>query len=189
LWTWMILITLGRVWASSHWPISVALDLDREPTSILQDEYLEMEDSWAMKIYEALALESKWKDSTDEHGSFTLDIPHKPCSHHASSESAMLGALGTREDYNRLLVLFCSTFRRLVVDAYVYHKHCRFHVCTVAPTLQLKLQWHINNWWWDGNDITNDSCRKKVPRFELMTINKALPEDSLDYIRFISVFK
>jgi hypothetical protein len=91
------------------------------------------------EIYEAPTLESKGKDSTDEHGSFTLDIPPKPCSHHAFPESAMLGTLGTHEDYNLLLVLFCSTFRRLVVDAYVYHKHCRFRVRIVALTLQLTL--------------------------------------------------
>jgi hypothetical protein len=66
-----------------------------------------MENSWAMVIYEALTLESKGKDSTDKHGSFTLDIPPKPCSHHASPESTMLGALGTQEDYNHLLILFC----------------------------------------------------------------------------------
>jgi hypothetical protein len=99
-----------------------------------------MEKLWAIEICEAVTLESKGKDSTDEHGSFTLDIPPKPCSHHASPESAMLGALGTHEGYNRLMVLSCKKFRRMVVDAYVYHKHCRFRVCTVALTLQLMLQ-------------------------------------------------
>jgi hypothetical protein len=39
----------------------------------------------------------------------------------------------------------------LVVDAYIYHKYCKFYGCTVALTLQLKLQWFINNWWWEGN--------------------------------------
>jgi hypothetical protein len=28
----------------------------------------------------------------------------------------------------------------LVVDAFVYHKHCKFHGCTVALALQLKFQ-------------------------------------------------
>jgi hypothetical protein len=74
-----------------------------------------------------------------EHGSFILDTPHEPCLHHANPESAMLGALGTHEGYNRLMVLSCKKFRRMVVDAYFYHKHCRFCVCTMALTLQLKL--------------------------------------------------
>jgi hypothetical protein len=85
-----------------------------------------------MKIYEAPTLEYKGKDSIDEHGSFTLDIPLKPCTHQASLESAMLSALGTHEVYNHRLDLFCLMFRRLVVDVYVYHKHCKFRVCTVA---------------------------------------------------------
>jgi hypothetical protein len=55
--------------------------------------------------------------------------------HHASPESAIHSALSTHEDYNRLLVLFCSMFRWLVVDAYVYQKHCLLRVCTVALTL------------------------------------------------------
>jgi hypothetical protein len=57
----------------------------------------------AMEIYETPTLDSKGKDSTYEHDNFTLDIPPKPCSHHASPESAMLGALGIHEDYIRLL--------------------------------------------------------------------------------------
>jgi hypothetical protein len=61
-----------------------------------------MENSWATEIYEAPTLESQGKDSIDEHGSFTLYIPHKPFSHHASPESAMLCTLGMHEDYNQL---------------------------------------------------------------------------------------
>jgi hypothetical protein len=34
----------------------------------------------------------------------------------------------------------------LIVDAYVYHKHIRFRVCTVALTLQIKLHWYIQYW-------------------------------------------
>jgi hypothetical protein len=119
---------------------NVSLDFDQESTSSFHDVSLEMEKSLAMEIYKERTLESKGKDSIDEHDSFILDMPHKPCSHQASLESVMLGALGTHEDYNHLLVLYCKKFRRMVVDAYVYHKHCRFRVCTVALTLQLKLQ-------------------------------------------------
>ena len=91
-----------------------------------------------MEIYETPTLESEGKDSIDKHGSFTFDIPQEQCLHHASLESTMLSAQSTHEDYNRLMVLFFLMFRRLVVDAYVYHKHCRFRVCTMSLTLQLK---------------------------------------------------
>ena len=113
----------------------VVLDLNRESTSSFHDESLEMENQWAMEFCEAPTLESEEKDSTSEHGSFTFDIPHKPCSFNATPESGMLSAPCTHEDYNQLKVLFCKIFRRLVVDVYVYHKHCRFRGCTVTLTL------------------------------------------------------
>ena len=92
-----------------------------------------------MEPFEALTLESGGKDSTHEHGSFILDLPYRPCSHHVLLESDMLSALSTHEGCNHLMVLSCRKFGRLIVDAYVYHKHCRFRVCDVALTLQLKL--------------------------------------------------
>ena len=54
---------------------SVVLDLDRDTTMIFHDEPLEMENHWAMEFCEAPTLESEEKDSTNEHGSFTFDIP------------------------------------------------------------------------------------------------------------------
>ena len=88
-----------------------------------------------MELCEALTLESEEKDSTNEHGSFTFDIPRKPCSFKATLESGMLSSRCTHEDYNQLKVLICKIFRRLVVDVYVYRKHCRFRGCTVTLTL------------------------------------------------------
>ena len=49
---------------------SVVLDLDRESTSSFHNESLEIENQWAMELCEAPTLESKEKDSTNEHGSF-----------------------------------------------------------------------------------------------------------------------
>ena len=112
---------------------------------ISHDESLELENPWAMEFDEAPTLESKEKDSIDEHESFILEIPQEPCSFNASPESGMLCAPSTHEDYNHLKAPFCKIFGRLVVDAYVYHKHCKFHGCSVALTLQLKTSWHINS--------------------------------------------
>ena len=53
----------------------VVLDLNRESTSSFHDESLEMENQWAMEFCEAPTLESKEKNSTNELGSFTFDIP------------------------------------------------------------------------------------------------------------------
>ena len=113
----------------------VALDLDRDTTMIFHDESLEMENQWAKESCEALTLESNEKDSTNEHGSLTFDIPRKPCSFNATPESGTLSAPCTHKDYNHPIVLFCKIFRRLVVDVYIYRKHYRFRGCTVALTL------------------------------------------------------
>jgi hypothetical protein len=98
----------------------------------IHDASLEMENSWAMEICKAPTLGSEGKDLIDKHGSFTLDLPQEPCLHHVSPESAMHSAQSTHQDYNRLMVLLCKKFRRMVVDAYVHHKYCRFHECFSA---------------------------------------------------------
>ena len=107
---------------------------------IFHDKSLEMENPWAKEFCEAATLESKGKDSIDEHGSFILEVPQEPCSLNASPGSGMLYAPSIHKDYNCLKVLSCKTFRRSVVDSYVYHKHCRFGGCMAALTLQPKFR-------------------------------------------------
>ena len=85
-----------------------------------------------MEFDEAPTLEFETKDSIDEHGSLILEIPQKPCSSNATPESGTLSVPYTHEDYNHHKVLFCKIIRRLVVDVYIYHKHCKFCGCTVA---------------------------------------------------------
>ena len=97
----------------------VVLDLDQDATIIFYDESLEMKNQWAMELCEVPTLESKEKDSTNEHESFTLEMPQKPCTFNATPESGMFSAPCTHKDYNQLKVLFCKIFRRLVVDVYV----------------------------------------------------------------------
>jgi hypothetical protein len=113
-------------------PYHVVPDCGRESTLFIHDASLEMENSWAMEIYEAPTLESKGRDLINKHGSFTLDLPQEPCLHHVSPESATLSTQSTHQDYNRLKVLSCKKFRRTVEDAYVYHKHYRFRECIAA---------------------------------------------------------
>ena len=82
------------------------------------NESLEMENPWALEGDEALTLESIKKDFVDEHGSFILGILQESCSFNASPESGMLCAPSTHEECNHLMVLYCKTFRRLVVDCW-----------------------------------------------------------------------
>jgi hypothetical protein len=53
-------------------PYHVVSDHGQESTLFIHDASLEMENSWAMEIYEALTLESEGKDSIDKHGTSPL---------------------------------------------------------------------------------------------------------------------
>ena len=81
-------------------PEYVVLGLYRDTTTSFHDKSLEMEKSLANEFCEAPTLESNEKDSTNEHGSFTFYIPHKPCSFNTTPESDMLSAPCTHKDYN-----------------------------------------------------------------------------------------
>ena len=52
----------------------------------------------------------------------------------------LLSTTCSYEDPNHLSILVSKLFRRMVVDAFVYHKYCKSHDFTVKPTLQLELQ-------------------------------------------------
>jgi hypothetical protein len=147
---------------SLHWSASCCFR-HWESISSFHDGSLHIENSWAMESCEAPTLEFIGMDSTDKHGSFIPDTPHEPCLNHTFPELVMLSALSIHEGDNYLLALFCKKFKRLIVDAYVYHKHIRFCACNVALTLQLKLHWHMKDWWWDKDGTTNDSWKMKFP--------------------------
>jgi hypothetical protein len=91
-----------------------------------------------MDIPAASTLETKEINSTDEHESFSFETPHVSCSLLESLEFILLKTTSTYEDPNLLLTLIHKLFRRMVVDAYVYHKYCKSHSCTMVLTLQLE---------------------------------------------------
>ena len=115
----------------------VVLVQDRDTTMIFHDEPLETESHKARESSEALTLELEGKDFVDEHGSFILESP-SPCPYNTLPESATLRTMNAFKGYNHLKALCGKMFRRMVVDSYVYRKHCKFCGCTIALTLQLK---------------------------------------------------
>lgn len=70
-------------------------------------------------------------DHLDKRESFFLKHQER-CSLKVSSESATSCATSM---FNHLKVLVGKMFRRLVVDAFVSHKHCKFHGCTYGTNL------------------------------------------------------
>ena len=103
---------------------------------IFHVEPLETESHKARESSEALTLELEGKDFVDEHGSLILESP-SPCPYNTLPESATLRTMNAFKGYNHLKALCGKTFRRMVVDSYVYRKHCKFCGCIVALTLQL----------------------------------------------------
>ena len=57
---------------------------------------------------------------------------------HFYAMGTLLSATCFHEDHNHLLILVSKLFKRMVVDAFVYHKYCKSHCCTVTLTLQLE---------------------------------------------------
>nr|TKW33016.1 hypothetical protein SEVIR_2G204900v2 [Setaria viridis] len=125
-------------------PRDVVLDSGQETTWILHDEFLEKENFCAMDTSDISTPEDKTKVFKNKHECFSFNFPLDSSSHKESSESASLFATCPYEDHNHLLILISKRFIRMVVDAFVYRKHCKFRGCTMALTLQLKYQ--INKW-------------------------------------------
>ena len=70
------------------------------------------------------------------------------------------------EDHNHLLILILKLFKRMVVDAFVYHKYCKPRSCIMALTFQLERKCSILC----GkvrNNTTNDSDKLKFLRSSL----------------------
>jgi hypothetical protein len=107
----------------------------RETTPIFHDEYLK-ENPYAMNIPKATTLEFEEKNSTNEHENFSFIFPQDLCSHMGSPESFSLDAACFHKGHNHLSKLVYKMFRRMVVDAFVYRKHYKFHGCTAALTMQ-----------------------------------------------------
>ena len=78
----------------------------------------------------------------------------------------LLSATCFHEDHNHLLILVSKLFKRMVVDAFVYHRYCKSCSCIVALTLQLERKCSILCGE-VGNYTTNDSCKMKFPRSSL----------------------
>ena len=118
-------------------PQGVVLNNDRDTTTIFHDESLEIENSWARVSSDSLNLEFEENDSIDEYGSFIVKTS-PPCSFSTPPESGTRCTMNAFASYNLLKALSSKTFGRMVVDAFVYHKHYKFHGCTIELTLQLK---------------------------------------------------
>jgi len=86
----------------------------------------------------APTLETVEKVFAIEYESFSFETPHVSCSLLESPEFVVLKTTCSYEDLNHLSILVSKLFKRMVVDAFIYHKYCKSHSRTVALTLQLE---------------------------------------------------
>ena len=110
-------------------PQNVVIVYHQETTWFLHDASLEKENLQATDKLETSTLKDERKHSTFEHESFSFKIPQDSCSHKESPESYSICTISLCEDHNHLLVLISNMFRRMVVDAYIYHKYCKSRIC------------------------------------------------------------
>ncbi|OEL14486.1 hypothetical protein BAE44_0024495 [Dichanthelium oligosanthes] len=86
------------------------------------DEYV-----WSIHILEAVTLEPENGGFVNKHESFILEEPQDPSSPKMAPESRIHCANRTYESYNHLMLLDHNNFRRMAIDAFIYHKYCKSH--------------------------------------------------------------
>ena len=117
---------------------NIDLNNGRDSTLPLQDISPKNKNCCAMDNLRALTLELEKNNSTNKHEGFSFETSRISCSLLESLELITLSATRFCEDHNHLLVLVYKLFRRMVVDAYVYHKYCKSCGCIVILSLQLE---------------------------------------------------
>jgi hypothetical protein len=111
---------------------NVVLDSDRDSTLILYERFCDI------NLPKAPNLETKEKDSTFEHESFSLETPHVSFSLFESPKFIVLSAACCYEEDNLPSLLVSKLFMRMIIDVFVYHKYCKSRSGTAALTLLLE---------------------------------------------------
>jgi hypothetical protein len=137
---------------------NIVLGSDRDSTLTLHDRF------HAMDMPKAPNLETN--DSTVKHECFSFATLHFSCSLVESPEFVVLSTTCNYEDPNHLSLLVYKLSRRMVVDAYIYHKYCKSRGCTMVLSLQLELYYPMLGGE-DGNYTTIDSFMMKFLRSSL----------------------
>jgi hypothetical protein len=111
--------------------LSSVLDHEKQPYHLeVRDTHLQChrpevkkEHVWSMDIFEPSTLDSQ---NRLEHEGFTLEGSQIPCSHQNFLEISSPITNDLYETYNPLIFIVHANFERKVLDAFVYHKHCKF---------------------------------------------------------------
>ena len=102
---------------------------------VIPQQSLKNKNYCAMENLRAPTLELKKNNSTNKHEGFPFETPHVLCSLLESLDLITLSATCLYEDHNHLLVLVFKLFRRMIMDAFVYHKYCKSRSGIIVLTL------------------------------------------------------
>jgi hypothetical protein len=80
-----------------------------------------------LDIYKESPLEVENDGDINEQGSYFINTSSSPCSYEKAPDSPSLSNIAPHEIFNPLMLPIPTDFKRVVVDAYVYHKYCRSH--------------------------------------------------------------
>ena len=111
---------------SSEAKISILME-DEDGNPLIECHRQEMIDEyvWSMDSLEGSALEPKKEDHVDEHQSYILEEPQDLHFHEKSRELIFPSTNCTYESCNHPVFLFYQILKRMVVDAFVYHKYSK----------------------------------------------------------------
>jgi hypothetical protein len=109
-------------------------DEDRNPLVECHRQEMINEYVWSMNILEGSTLESKKEDHVDEYQSYILEEPQDPRFREKSPDLIFSSTNYTYESCNHPILLFYQILKRMVVDAFVYHKYSKAHSCLGASS-------------------------------------------------------
>jgi hypothetical protein len=107
---------------ASNGEVSTPFEDETHPS---MEEALDKTNSRVTNPSKILNIQIRDEDYINEHGNYSITISLKPCSYETSPNLIGLSNLTTFEISNPLILSSYKNFKRVVVDAYVYHKYCR----------------------------------------------------------------
>ena len=76
-------------------------------------------------IHEESTMKIGEEDDISEHEIYSITISLNPCPYETSPESIDLSIIITHNIFNPFTLSVHKNFKRMVVDAYLYHKYCK----------------------------------------------------------------
>jgi hypothetical protein len=128
-----------------------------------------------MDIHEESTLEFEKEDDINEHGSYFMNTSSSPCSYEKSPKPVALSNMATYKTFNPLMLLVHKSFKRVVVDVFVYHKYCR------SRCVGMNLEIGTHRLVLEGKPLHQLKCNSKVFQGQAFCPKTSTPKDSMSF--------